>query len=234
MQSLAKGERKQIFELFLENQRLKFSEIEKATKLRSNALAYHLEQMKKEGLLSSDTDSYCLTHKGEEVLPFFKQVTGQEVGLLTALLLCIVKGSKICLLKRNKKPYKDYWGLVGEKLQMHESIPDAAVRAAKEETSLDVKFDGICGVSHERTKEKDSFKHGFILFVVKCSVLNGEAKTMKEGEVKWFDLDKLDDEDIIPSDRWMIKNMLGKKINVAKAVLHDTDGMLHNLEAGYY
>ena len=239
MKSLAKGERKQIFELFLENQRLKFNEIEKSVKIRSNALAYHLEQMKKEGFIESDVEDYILTKKGEEVIPFFYHLTGQEVGLLTVLLLGIVKGNKICLLKRNKKPYKDHWGLVGEKLQMHEGIPAAAVRAAKEETNLEVKFDKICGVSHERTKEKGDFKHGFVLFVVKCSVIGGDMKTMDEGEVKWFDIDKLDEAEadgdkMIPSDKWLIQKMLHKKINIAKAILHDTEGELHSLEAGTY
>ena len=48
---LAKKEREEIFKLFTENRRLKFSEIEKNIKIRSNMVSYHLEQMQKEGLL---------------------------------------------------------------------------------------------------------------------------------------------------------------------------------------
>ncbi len=95
MKSVAKGERKKIFELFLENHRLKFNEIEKSVKIRSNALAYHLEQMRKEGFIDRDGEDYLLTKKGEELVPFFYHLTGQEVGLLTVLLLGIVNDNKI-------------------------------------------------------------------------------------------------------------------------------------------
>ena len=46
--SLVKKEREEIFRLFLERTKLKFSEIERLTGIRSNMVSYHIEKMQKE------------------------------------------------------------------------------------------------------------------------------------------------------------------------------------------
>ena len=106
MQNINKEERKKIFELFIKNDSLRFSEIGTALGIRSNMVAYHLEQMIKDQVLEKDGDDYYrLTKKAEEMLPFFAQMTGKEVGALPVVIAAIVKDDKICLLKRKKRPY---------------------------------------------------------------------------------------------------------------------------------
>ena len=63
--SLAKKEREQIFSLFVDKRSLKFSQIEKSIKIRSNLVAYHLDRMRKEGLLKKDGEQYSLTPKSK-------------------------------------------------------------------------------------------------------------------------------------------------------------------------
>jgi len=75
-------------------------------------------------------------------------------------------------LKRKNRPYKDYWSLVGGKPIIGEGIDETAIRKVKEETNLDIKFESINGIIHERVFEKDDFKHTFILFFVNLDSSN--------------------------------------------------------------
>jgi len=223
-------EAKQIFELFTKNHRLKFNEIEKSLDIRSNLLVYHLDKMKQGGLIEKHDDTYQLTEKAEKMMPFFAHLTGKETGVLSVVIAAIVKGNKICFIKRNKRPYKDYWGMVGGKMVIGESIQETAVREAKEETGLDVEFDSIKTVLQEHVKENNQIKHSFLLFLVKLKALNEETQNTEEGEVKWFDLNNLKSEKIIPSDSWMIEKFFNKSIDIPAMVMEEKDGEIISFE----
>src|SRR3989344_4548198 len=92
---LAKKEREDIFKLFLDKHKLKFSEIEKKLQLRSNMIAYHIEQMQRDGLLHKQGDSYALTREGEKFIPLFSHVTGMELGPVPVILIAVVRRDKI-------------------------------------------------------------------------------------------------------------------------------------------
>ena len=68
---LEKKERAAIFKQFLDCYKLKFNEIEKATKISSNTLAYHLNALIKENILEKKNDFYILTKNAEKYIPLF-------------------------------------------------------------------------------------------------------------------------------------------------------------------
>ncbi|VVB81581.1 ADP-ribose pyrophosphatase [uncultured archaeon] len=216
-----------IFELFIKAKRLRFSDIEKATGMKSNLLAYHLEGLVKQGVLTKEYDDYVLTKNAETMMPMFAQLIGKEKGVLPVVLMAILNEDKILLLKRNKRPYQGYWGMPGGKLQLQESIPDCALREAEEETGLKCNFSHIASVIHERVKENEEYKHAFLLFL---TVLKPEAiklKESEEGKLEWFPLNNLQADRIIPSDYNMIKEHIEQMTKVSTVIMEEnSEGQL--------
>lgn len=223
---LVKKEREQIFRLFSVNAKLKFSEIEKALKIRSNMVSYHLEKMQQEGLLEKKGEYYCLTKKAERYLPIIPHVIGQELSPLPVILAAVMHKDRILMIKRSKRPYQNYWCLIGGKMQIEESFREAAERVVKEKTGLDAEFGRIASVLYERVESDDIVKHGFIHFFVLMQSASREFRQSGSGELKWFSVKDLDKERIIPSDLWLIKNKLNSRAGVVDSVLQEQDGEL--------
>ncbi len=225
--------KREIFELFLKNNKLKFNEIEKHTKIRSNLLTFYIKNLIKEKVIEKSGEHYKLTLEAEKIIPFYKQ-TFEGNSKLPVVLIAIKKKDELLLLKREERPYKEYFSLLGKKMKLAETIEETAVRCAKEETGLDVKFKKLCGVVHERLKEDNQFKHSFIFFV--CIVEPTSKEITKTRELKWFNTKKLDpktkelskkeSDKIIPSDIWMIKNILPKKQKISEIVMEEKEGEL--------
>lgn len=219
-------EAKKVFELFTKNHRLKFNEIEKQLDIKSNLLVYHLDKMKNAGLIEKEDEEYKLTEKAEKMLPFFAHLAGKETGVLPVVMIAIIKDKKICFIKRNKRPYKGYWGMVAGKMQVGESIKETAIREAKEETGLELEFHSLKGVLHEHAKENNQVKHSFVFFLVQLNALNDKLKPTEEGELSWFELDEIENAKVIPSDLWMLKKFMDKTANVPEISMEEKDGKL--------
>ena len=116
------------------------------------------------------------------------------------------------LIKRNRGDYVGLWGLPGGKVEKNEHLKNAAQREIKEETGIDtefIKFNGI--ISEHLTENNQVLKH-FLLHVCTLKTLSNEFEIKGEGELRWFELDKLkeDNEKIIPSDFCIIESMIKK------------------------
>lgn len=212
-----------IIELFTKNKRLRFSEIEKATQTKSNTLAYHLDNLIKQGILAKEDDYYIMTQNAETMLPMLAQITGKEKGVLPVVLMAILHEDKILLLKRNKRPYQGYWGIPGGKLRLQESVPECALREAQEETGLKCNFSHVASVIHERVEENKEYKHAFLFLL---TVLKPESTTLKEseeGKLEWFPIDNLQPDRIIPSDYNMIKEHITKKAEVSNVIMEEKE-----------
>ncbi len=216
-----------IFELFIKNKRLRFSDIEKALEMKSNLLSYHLDGMVKQGMLTKEYDDYVLTKNAETMMPIFAQLTGKEKGVLPVVLMAIMNEDKILLLKRTKRPYQGYWSIPGGKLQLQESIPDCALREAEEETGLKCQFSHIASVIHERVKENEEYKHAFVLFLTVLKPESNKLKESEEGKLEWFPLNNLQPERIIPSDYNMIKEHIEQMTKVPTVIMEEnSEGQL--------
>lgn len=54
--------------------------------------------------------------------------------------------NEFILIKRKNDPYKNFWALPGGFVDYGECVEDAAIREAKEETSIDVRLEKLIGV----------------------------------------------------------------------------------------
>jgi ADP-ribose pyrophosphatase YjhB (NUDIX family) len=223
---LVKKEREQIFKLFLENTKLKFNEIEKALKIRSNMVSYHLEKMQEEGLLEKKDEHYYLTKKAERYLPIVQHITGKELSPVPVVLVAVLNKDKILLIKRRIRPYQNYWSALGGKMQMEESFEQASKRVVKEKTNIDAAYEGIASVLYEKVEGEEIIKHSFIHFFTIMTTKESEFKETDYGALKWLKLSELDNEKIIPSDIWLIKNKLKSKIEVISAEMKEDKGEL--------
>ncbi len=151
-----------ILELFLYNNRLKFSEIEKSLKARSNKLSYHLKQLIKKNILTKKQDYYELSETAEHLIPYLSD----KQAVLPVVLVFIGNKNRAFLYKREKKPFKGLLSLPGGRLLINESIEQAAKRIMKEKFNTNIIFKKINSISLEHVKKSNGTVHSFLLILV--------------------------------------------------------------------
>ena len=103
---------------------------------------------------------------------------------LTADPIIITKENQIVLVKRNFYPYKDCWALPGGIVEYGETVENAAIREAKEETGLNVRLEKLVGVYSD--PKRDPRGH-FVSVCYLCKPMGGTMKISEETkEVKAF------------------------------------------------
>jgi hypothetical protein len=130
---------KNILKLFLTKDRLKFNEIEKSLKIRSNKLNYHLKKLIEKNILKKEREFYSLAEDFEEIIPYLSD----KNALLPVLLIHIGNEKKVFLYERIKRPYKGMLGLPGGRILLGEEIKDATHRIMKDKYNLEVRLDKI-------------------------------------------------------------------------------------------
>ena len=73
-------------------------------------------------------------------------MTRHKIPSLTADIFIFDDDFNFILIKRKNDPFKDFWALPGGFVEYGESVEDAAIREAKEETSIDVELKGLVNV----------------------------------------------------------------------------------------
>ncbi|MBE6488714.1 MAG: NUDIX hydrolase [Methanosphaera stadtmanae] len=69
----------------------------------------------------------------------------------------IVHEDKIVLIKRLNNPHMNKWALPGGFVEYGETVEDATIREAKEETNLDINLDDLVGVYSD--PDRDPRRH---------------------------------------------------------------------------
>ena len=65
---------------------------------------------------------------------------------ITVDIIIINEKEEFILIKRKNDPFKDYWAIPGGFVDYGETVENAAIREAKEETNVSVKLIDIIGV----------------------------------------------------------------------------------------
>ena len=187
-----------ILSAFLYNKKLKFSEIEKSVKTRSNKLAYHIKKLENQGILIKEKEFYSLSEFAQKIIPYLSS----KQSALPVILIAIKEKEKVFLIKRKKRPFLDKLSLPGGRLLVGEEISDSVKRIMKEKFSINAKFSKINSVSLEHTIKNKKKIHSFLLIFV--------TATTKD-KINYLTLNK---KEMITSDYELIKNNLNKEIKI--------------------
>lgn len=69
-----------------------------------------------------------------------------KIPSLTTDIFITNENNNFILIKRKNNPYKNYWALPGGFVEYGETVENAAVREAKEETNIDVELTHLLNV----------------------------------------------------------------------------------------
>ncbi len=193
-----------ILQQFLYNDKLRFNEIEKESKIRSNKLSYHIKQLMEDGTITKENEFYKLSEKSEPLIPYITE----KQTILPVVLIALKEKDKIFLHKREKRPYKGLLGLPAGRILLGETIKDATERIMKEKFKIKVKFRKVNSISTENIQKNNETIHSFLLILV--------TATTKD-KIVYSDLKK-NKKEIISSDYKLIKEDLNSKVKIRNII----------------
>ena len=100
----------------------------------------------------------------------------------------IIQDGRVLLVKRGRPPLAGEWSIPGGVLELGETVREAAVREAQEETCLTVEPTELLGV-FDRVLRDDAGRtlYHFVLIDFLCRPVTGEAQAADDAdEVRWF------------------------------------------------
>ncbi|HLD98567.1 MAG TPA: NUDIX domain-containing protein [Candidatus Nanoarchaeia archaeon] len=183
----------QILKLFIENYKLKFNDIEKSLKIRSNKLAYYLKKLKDKGIIVREKNIYSLSKASEFLIPYLSD----KKSPLPVILIHIGNKKEAFLYYRTKRPFKNKLGLPGGRLEENESIENGAKRIMFEKFKIKIKNQKIKSISLEHVKTSNKVIYSFLLILISASV---------KDKINLTNI-KINKKRIISSDYKLLKNI---------------------------
>ena len=112
------------------------------------------------------------------------------------------------LIKRMNDPFKDCWALPGGFVEYGESVEDAAIREAKEETNIDVELEELVNVYS--APDRDPRRHTVTVAYTARGDLNTRKADSDAKDIDVFQVEKLDSINIAFDHAIIIKDCLDK------------------------
>jgi 8-oxo-dGTP diphosphatase len=100
----------------------------------------------------------------------------------------IIDSGRVLLVKRGHPPLAGEWSIPGGVLELGETLREAAIREAREETCLAVEPADLLGVYDRVLRDDDGRTlYHFVLVDFLCRRVSGEAHAADDAdEVRWF------------------------------------------------
>jgi mutator protein MutT len=121
------------------------------------------------------------------------------------VVAAIIKNNegKILIAQRNlKKSQGGLWEFPGGKIEAHETKEQAIVREIKEELNMDIKCDSYFDEKVYKYPEKT-----IRLIALYCSMINDYYEVLEHEQIKWVDINELNDYEFAPADTYFVKKI---------------------------
>ncbi|ADC46022.1 NUDIX domain-containing protein [Methanobrevibacter ruminantium M1] len=128
-----------------------------------------------------------------------------KIPSLTVDIFIFNDEKEFILIKRKNDPYKDFWALPGGFVDYGETTEHAAVREAKEETSIDVELIKLFNVYSD--PDRDPRRHTVSVFYLAHGDMNDAKADDDAKDIGIFSFDDLDNLDLA-FDHRMILNQV--------------------------
>lgn len=129
-----------------------------------------------------------------------------KIPSITADIFIFDDDFNFILIKRKNDPYKDCWALPGGFVEYGESVETAAIREAKEETSIDVELKNLVNVYSK--PDRDPRGHTItVAFTAKGNMDEKKADSDAK-EIAIFSPENLDEIEIAFDHEEIIKDCL--------------------------
>jgi 8-oxo-dGTP diphosphatase len=131
-----------------------------------------------------------------------------ETPLLTVDALIIYKRDNIVLIRRKNPPFKGQLALPGGFVDIGETVEQACIREAKEETSLDIKIERLLGVFSD--PDRDPRGHTVTIAFV-CRPKNKQQKPKADTDaagLEIIELSEVSEKEIAFDHKKIIKSYL--------------------------
>ncbi len=114
---------------------------------------------------------------------------------IVAALAVVVRADAVLLVRRGNAPDAGHWGFPGGKIELGESVAQAAVRELREETGI--RAEALDPLTATDALDRDAagrLQHHHVLIAVRCRYLAGVPQAASDvREARWFRLPALDD-----------------------------------------
>lgn len=188
----------EILKLFLYKEKIKFNEIVKGLKARSNKVSYHLKNLLEKQVLAKEKDFYKLAK--ENLIPYLSK----KDHALPVVLIHLGDQEKCFLYERKKRPFRNKLALPGGRMISGENLEKTTERILKEKFRIKGKFERLCSVAVEHIKNKEGVFQTDVVFFVK-------AKTKDKIDLTQISKNK---SKIITSDYKMVMDDLDKETKI--------------------
>ncbi|MDD5750229.1 MAG: NUDIX domain-containing protein [Candidatus Pacebacteria bacterium] len=185
----------EILKVLLFNPKPRFRDLN-VSGLSNDHFSFHIKSLVEAGLIVKGESNYCLTAVGKEFanrMDAEKDIPQVEKQAKVGVLIFAVEKQggvkKYLLQQRLKQPYFGYYGGVGGKLKIGETLLDGARREFTEETGLSAKLSFV-GVNHKM----DYSKEGLLLedklfFVFRADGIKGKmTEEFQGGKNFWLSM----------------------------------------------
>lgn len=135
-------------------------------------------------------------------------MTNYKIPSVTADIFIFDDDFNFILIKRKNDPYKNHWALPGGFVEYGETVETAAIREAKEETSIDVELKDLVNVYSK--PDRDPRGHTItVAFTAKGNINNKKAASDAK-EIAIFSPEMLGEIELAFDHKQIIEDCLKK------------------------